>query len=205
MIFPRASCRRSLAEEFFFHDPDQINPFASLQDNILFGRIVDGRAGRRRPGQRAFCAKYWRARPVLCRAGARAEIRDRFGRAPALAVAAPAARSCPRAFAEAGVSGRQPRLNALDNRRWKRSSIGILDDREIEGRRLWRALGSHPRNRNPRLFDRVLKFSRGGTLVSDEIRLRTWWRNEHQDCFFAGFDAPCLRPANVMPANFGGG
>ncbi len=34
-----------LASAFAFHDPEQINPVASLQDNILFGRIADERSG----------------------------------------------------------------------------------------------------------------------------------------------------------------
>jgi len=34
-----------LASAFAFHDAEQINPVASLQDNILFGRIADERSG----------------------------------------------------------------------------------------------------------------------------------------------------------------
>ncbi len=34
-----------LASAFAFHDPDEINPDVSLQDNILFGRIADERSG----------------------------------------------------------------------------------------------------------------------------------------------------------------
>ena len=41
----REQLPEQLAKEFFFHDSEQINPYASLQDNILFGRIAEGRAG----------------------------------------------------------------------------------------------------------------------------------------------------------------
>ena len=41
----RARLPEHLASAFAFHDPDEINPAASLQDNILFGRIADERSG----------------------------------------------------------------------------------------------------------------------------------------------------------------
>jgi len=41
----RARLPEHLASAFAFHDPDEINPVASLQDNILFGRISDERSG----------------------------------------------------------------------------------------------------------------------------------------------------------------
>ena len=98
-----------LAAEFSFHDPDQINPFASLQDNILFGRIVDGRAGavdRVSALLREMLEELGLSYAVLERGP---EVRDRLGRSPALAVAASAARTGARAFAAAGVPDRQPR------------------------------------------------------------------------------------------------
>ena len=41
----RARLPEHLASAFAFHDPDEINPDVSLQDNILFGRIADERSG----------------------------------------------------------------------------------------------------------------------------------------------------------------
>jgi putative ABC transport system ATP-binding protein len=41
----RARLPEHLASAFAFHNPDEINPDVSLQDNILFGRIADERSG----------------------------------------------------------------------------------------------------------------------------------------------------------------
>ncbi len=41
---PRAACRRSLRRAVAFFDPDRYNDAASIQDNILFGKIAYGQA-----------------------------------------------------------------------------------------------------------------------------------------------------------------
>ena len=130
-----------LAKEFSFHDPDQINPFASLQDNILFGRIADGRAGAVDRVSGLLREILEELGPFLCGARARAEIRDRIGRAPALAVAAPAARPRPGAAAAPGVPHRQPRPErARTTAPSKRSSRAYLAMAKSKAGRFRRAL-----------------------------------------------------------------
>lgn len=155
-----------LAAEFSFHDADQINPFASLQDNILFGRIVDGRAGavdRISALLREILEELNLSYAVLER-GLNYEIGS-GGRRLSL--------SQRQQLGLARVLLRRPEflivnrgLNALDNRTVEKVIQGILEIAHSEDERfgvLWitstEAHGS--------MFGRVLKFSRG-ELISDE-------------------------------------
>ncbi|RLP22090.1 ABC transporter transmembrane domain-containing protein [Mesorhizobium sp. YM1C-6-2] len=165
MIF-REKLPPHLANDFFFHDPDQINPFASLQDNILFGRIVDGRAGavdRVNALLREILAELGLSYAVLER-GLKYEIGS-GGRRLSL--------SQRQQLGLARVLLRRPEflivnrgLNALDNRTVERVVRGILDMAKSDAGGfgvLWiTSTESHAA-----LFSRVLKFSRG-ELVSDE-------------------------------------
>jgi putative ABC transport system ATP-binding protein len=153
-----------LAPEFSFHDSDEINPFASLQDNILFGRIVDGRAGavdRVNALLREILEELGLSYSVLDR-GLKYEIGS-GGRRLSL--------SQRQQLGLARVLLRRPQflvvnrgLNALDNRTVekvvrsilamsKSSDIGVLWITSTESQAT--------------MFDRVLKFSRG-ELVPDE-------------------------------------
>jgi putative ABC transport system ATP-binding protein len=165
MIF-REKLPPHLANDFFFHDPDQINPFASLQDNILFGRIVDGRAGavdRVNALLREILTELGLSYAVLER-GLKYEIGS-GGRRLSL--------SQRQQLGLARVLLRRPEflivnrgLNALDNRTVERVVRGILDMAKSDAGGfgvLWiTSTESHAA-----LFSRVLKFSRG-ELVSDE-------------------------------------
>lgn len=156
-----------LANDFFFHNPDQINPFASLQDNILFGRIVDGRAGaadRVNALLREILAELGLSYAVLER-GLKYEIGS-GGRRLSL--------SQRQQLGLARVLLRRPEflivnrgLNALDNRTVERVVRGILDMAKSDPGGfgvLWiTSTESHAA-----LFSRVLKFSRG-ELISDEM------------------------------------
>ena len=129
-----------LATEFSFHDPDQINPFASLQDNILFGRIVDGRAGavdRVSALLREILEELGLSYAVLER-GLKYEIGS-GGRRLSL--------SQRQQLGLARVLLRRPQflivnrgLNALDNRTVEKVVRGILDMAKSNRRRFWRAV-----------------------------------------------------------------
>ena len=156
----------NLREAFSFHDPEQINPFASLQDNILFGRIVDGRAGASdRVGAllREILEELGLSYAVLER-GLKYEIGS-GGRRLSL--------SQRQQLGLARVLLRRPQflivnrgLNALDNRTVEKVVRGILDMAKSDPGGfgvLWiTSTESHAA-----YFDRVLKFSRGA-LISDE-------------------------------------
>ena len=155
-----------LAAEFSFHDPDQINPFASLQDNILFGRIVDGRAGavdRVSALLREILEELGLSYAVLER-GLKYEIGS-GGRRLSL--------SQRQQLGLARVLLRRPEflivnrgLNALDNRTVERVVHGILDmAKSMTGG--FGVLWITSTESQASLFDRVLKFSRGA-LISDE-------------------------------------
>lgn len=155
-----------LAAVFSFHDPDDINPYASLQDNILFGRIVAGRAGAAdRIGtlMREILEELGLSYSVL-EHGLKYDVGS-GGRRLSL--------SQRQQLGLARVLIRRPDflivnrgLNALDNRSVEKVVRSILDMSKSEPRGfgvLWiTSVESHAR-----LFDRTLKFSRGG-LVSDE-------------------------------------
>jgi putative ABC transport system ATP-binding protein len=155
-----------VAAEFSLHDPDEINPYASLQDNILFGRIVDGRAGavdRVSALLREILEELSLAYVVLER-GLKYEIGS-GGRRLSL--------SQRQQLGLARVLIRRPDflivnrgLNALDNRTVEKVVRGILDMAKSNAGGfgvLWiTSVESHAP-----LFDRVLKLSRG-TLISDE-------------------------------------
>jgi len=162
----REKLPQRMREEFSFHDPDEINPYASLQDNILFGRIVDGRAGAvDRVGAllRQILEELGLSYAVLER-GLKYEIGS-GGRRLSL--------SQRQQLGLARVLLRRPEflivnrgLNALDNRTVEKVVRGILDMSKSEQGGfgvLWiTSTESHAA-----LFDRVVKFSRG-TLISDE-------------------------------------
>jgi putative ABC transport system ATP-binding protein len=156
-----------LAKEFSFHDPDQINPFASLQDNILFGRIAEGRAGAGdRVGQllREILSELELSYEVLER-GLKYEIGS-GGRRLSL--------SQRQQLGLARVLLRKPELlivnrglNALDNRTVEKIVLGILaiSKSRTDGFGL---LWITSMESQTGLFERVLKFARG-VLVSDEV------------------------------------
>jgi putative ABC transport system ATP-binding protein len=155
-----------LAAEFSFHDADQINPFASLQDNILFGRIVDGRAGavdRVSALLREILEELGLSYAVLER-GLKYEIGS-GGRRLSL--------SQRQQLGLARVLLRHPQflivnrgLNALDNRTVEKVVQGILEmaRSETEG---FGVLWITSTESHSSMFGRTLKFSRG-SLVSDE-------------------------------------
>ncbi len=155
-----------LAAEFSFHDPDEINPYASLQDNILFGRIVDSRAGAAdRVGAllRGILEELDLSYAVLER-GLKYEIGS-GGRRLSL--------SQRQQLGLARVLLRRPQflivnrgLNALDNRTVERVVRGILDMAKSE-QGGFGVLWITSVESQASLFDRMLKFSRGA-LVSDE-------------------------------------
>ena len=155
-----------LAAEFSFHDPDQINPFASLQDNILFGRIVDGRAGavdRVSALLREILEELGLSYAVLER-GLKYEIGS-GGRRLSL--------SQRQQLGLARVLLRRPQflivnrgLNALDNRTVEKVVRGILDMAKSDQGGFGVLWITSTESQAP-LFDRVLKFSRGA-LISDE-------------------------------------
>ncbi|MBX3581624.1 MAG: ABC transporter ATP-binding protein [Rhizobiaceae bacterium] len=155
-----------LAAEFSFHDPDEINPYASLQDNILFGRIVDGRAGAvDRVGTllRQILEELGLSYAVLER-GLKYEIGS-GGRRLSL--------SQRQQLGLARVLLRRPQflvvnrgLNALDNRTVERVVRGILDMAKSSSPGfgvLWITSAES----QAQLFGRTLKFARGA-LISDE-------------------------------------
>ena len=170
VVAARATFRQKLppelASEFAFHDASQINPYASLQDNILFGRIVDGRAGavdRISALLRDILEELGLSYAVLER-GLNYEIGS-GGRRLSL--------SQRQQLGLARVLLRRPEflivnrgLNALDNRTVERVVQSILEIAHSEDERfgvLWiTSTESHAT-----LFARTLKFSRG-ELVSDE-------------------------------------
>ncbi len=149
-----------------FHNPDQINPFASLQDNILFGRIVDGRAGavdRVSALLREILEELGLSYAVLER-GLKYEIGS-GGRRLSL--------SQRQQLGLARVLLRRPEflivnrgLNALDNRTVEKVVRSILDmaKSDVGG---FGVLWITSTESQASLFSRVLKFSRGA-LVSDE-------------------------------------
>ncbi len=155
-----------LAAEFSFHDADQINPFASLQDNILFGRIVDGRAGavdRVSALLREILEELGLSYAVLER-GLKYEIGS-GGRRLSL--------SQRQQLGLARVLLRRPQflivnrgLNALDNRTVERVVQGILEmaKSKTEG---FGVLWITSTESQSSMFERTLKFSRGA-LISDE-------------------------------------
>ncbi len=153
-----------LVPEFSFHDPDEINPFASLQDNILFGRIVDGRAGavdRVNALLREILEELGLSYSVLDR-GLKYEIGS-GGRRLSL--------SQRQQLGLARVLLRRPQflvvnrgLNALDNRTVEKVVRGILAmSKSSDIGVLWITSTESQAT----MFDRVLKFSRG-ELVPDE-------------------------------------
>ena len=155
-----------LASEFSFHDADHINPFASLQDNILFGRIVDGRAGavdRISALLREILEELDLSYAVLER-GLKYEIGS-GGRRLSL--------SQRQQLGLARVLLRRPEflivnrgLNALDNRTVEKVVHSILEIAHSESERFG-VLWITSTETQASMFDRVLKFSRG-ELVSDE-------------------------------------
>jgi putative ABC transport system ATP-binding protein len=155
-----------LAAEFSFHNPDQINPFASLQDNILFGRIVDGRAGavdRVSALLREILEELGLSYAVLER-GLKYEIGS-GGRRLSL--------SQRQQLGLARVLLRRPEflivnrgLNALDNRTVEKVVRGILDMAKSEEGGFGVLWITSTESQAP-LFSRVLKFSRG-ELIADE-------------------------------------
>jgi putative ABC transport system ATP-binding protein len=155
-----------LAAEFSFHNPDQINPFASLQDNILFGRIVDGRAGavdRVSALLREILEELGLSYAVLER-GLKYEIGS-GGRRLSL--------SQRQQLGLARVLLRRPEflivnrgLNALDNRTVEKVVRSILDMAKSDAGGFG-VLWITSTESQASLFSRVLKFSRGA-LVSDE-------------------------------------
>lgn len=170
IVKARMAFREKLPEHirawFSFHDPDEINPYASLQDNILFGRIVDGRAGavdRVSALLRGILEELGLAYTVLER-GLTYEIGS-GGRRLSL--------SQRQQLGLARVLLRRPQflivnrgLNALDNRTVEKVVRGILDMAKSETGGfgvLWITSVESQAS----LFDRVLKFSRG-TLISEE-------------------------------------
>jgi putative ABC transport system ATP-binding protein len=156
-----------LASEFSFHDADQINPFASLQDNILFGRIVDGRAGavdRISALLREILEELDLSYAVLER-GLNYEIGS-GGRRLSL--------SQRQQLGLARVLLRRPEflivnrgLNALDNRTVEKIVHGILEMAHAE-QEPFGVLWITSAESQASMFDRTLKFSRG-ELVSDEV------------------------------------
>ncbi len=155
-----------LASEFSFHDPDEINPFASLQDNILFGRIVDSRAGavdRVSALLRSILEELGLSFAVLER-GLKYEIGS-GGRRLSL--------SQRQQLGLARVLLRHPQflivnrgLNALDNRTVEKVVRGILDiATSPDGG--FGVLWITSTESQASMFSRVLKFSRG-ELISDE-------------------------------------
>ncbi|HEY6630681.1 MAG TPA: ABC transporter transmembrane domain-containing protein [Rhizobiaceae bacterium] len=155
-----------LASEFSFHNPDQINPFASLQDNILFGRIVDGRAGavdRVSALLREILEELGLSYAVLER-GLKYEIGS-GGRRLSL--------SQRQQLGLARVLLRRPEflivnrgLNALDNRTVEKVVRSILDMAKSNSGGFGVLWITSTESQAP-LFSRVLKFSRG-ELISDE-------------------------------------
>ncbi|MBL8579458.1 MAG: ABC transporter ATP-binding protein [Mesorhizobium sp.] len=155
-----------VAAEFSFHDPDEINPYASLQDNILFGRIVDSRAGavdRVSALLREILEELGLSYAVLER-GLKYEIGS-GGRRLSL--------SQRQQLGLARVLLRRPEflivnrgLNALDNRTVERVVRGILDMSKSD-KGGFGVLWITSTESQAALFDRVLKFSRGA-LISDE-------------------------------------
>ncbi|MEQ1944178.1 ABC transporter transmembrane domain-containing protein [Mesorhizobium sp. VNQ89] len=170
MVTARMNFRENLppevAAEFSFHDPDEINPYASLQDNILFGRIVDSRAGavdRVNALLREILEELGLSYAVLER-GLKYEIGS-GGRRLSL--------SQRQQLGLARVLLRRPEflvvnrgLNALDNRTVERVVRGILDMSKSEAGGFG-VLWITSTESQAALFDRVLKFSRG-SLISDE-------------------------------------
>lgn len=155
-----------LAGEFSFHNPDQINPFASLQDNILFGRIVDGRAGavdRVSALLREILEELGLSYAVLER-GLKYEIGS-GGRRLSL--------SQRQQLGLARVLLRRPEflivnrgLNALDNRTVEKVVRSILDMAKSDPGGFG-VLWITSTESQATLFHRVLKFSRGA-LIADE-------------------------------------
>ncbi len=155
-----------LVAEFEFHKADQINPFASLQDNILFGRIAEGRAGavdRISALLREILEELGLSYAVLNR-GMQYEIGS-GGRRLSL--------SQRQQLGLARVLLRRPEflivnrgLNALDNRTVEKVAQSILElaKSETEG---FGVLWITSTESHSALFDRSLKFARG-ELVSDE-------------------------------------
>ncbi|MEW9836328.1 ABC transporter transmembrane domain-containing protein [Mesorhizobium marinum] len=165
MVF-RERVPPNVAAEFSFHDPDEINPYASLQDNILFGRIVDSRAGavdRVNALLRAILEELSLSYVVLER-GLKYEIGS-GGRRLSL--------SQRQQLGLARVLIRRPDflivnrgLNALDNRTVEKVVRGILDMAKSKTGGFGVLWITSSEAQAP-LFDRVLKFSRGA-LISDE-------------------------------------
>lgn len=154
----------AIRKEFSFHDPEQINPYASVQDNILFGRIVEGRSGAvDRIGAllRQIVDELGLSYNVLAR-GLSYEIGS-GGRRLSL--------SQRQQLGLARVLIRRPEflivnrgLNALDNRSVEKVANGILAAaKEGEG---FGVLWITSTESQAALFSRILKFSRG-TLVED--------------------------------------
>ncbi|MEP9389159.1 ABC transporter transmembrane domain-containing protein [Mesorhizobium sp. KR9-304] len=162
----RENLPEHLAAEFSFHDPDEINPFASLQDNILFGRIVDGRAGavdRVSAMLREILEELGLSYAVLER-GLKYEIGS-GGRRLSL--------SQRQQLGLARVLLRRPEflivnrgLNALDNRTVEKVVRGILDMAKSDPGGFG-VLWITSTESQAAMFDRVLKFSRGA-MISDE-------------------------------------
>ncbi len=167
----RATCQArippELAGEISFHNPDQINPFASLQDNILFGRIAEGRAGAvdRVNGLMREILEELELSYVVLERGLTYEIGS-GGRRLSL--------SQRQQLGLARVLLRNPEflivnrgLNALDNRTVEkiiRGTVGLARSKAGGFGVLWiTSTESHAS-----YFQRALKFERGH-LVSDEI------------------------------------
>ncbi|MCC2688325.1 MAG: hypothetical protein K0S21_1128 [Rhizobiaceae bacterium] len=156
-----------LAKEFSFHDPDQINPFASLQDNILFGRIAEGRAGAidRVSGLLREILEELDLSYAVLERGLTYEIGS-GGRRLSL--------SQRQQLGLARVLLRRPEflivnrgLNALDNRTVEKIIQGILAIANSKASPFG-VLWITSTESNASYFDRALKFERG-SLVSDEI------------------------------------
>ncbi len=155
-----------LAPEFAFHDPDQINPYASLQDNILFGRIAEGRSGaadRVSALLREILEELDLSYDVLDR-GMKYEVGS-GGRRLSL--------SQRQQLGLARVLLRRPEflivnrgLNALDARTIEKVVQGILDMSKSEAGGFG-VLWITSVEAQSAMFDRTLKFSRGA-LVADE-------------------------------------
>ena len=156
-----------LASAFAFHDPDEINPDVSLQDNILFGRIADERSGavdRVSTLLREILAELGLSNTVIAR-GLNYDI-GTGGRRLSL--------SQRQQLGLARVLLKRPQflivnrgLSALDARTVENVIQGVLEvsKSKTDGfGTLWvTATESHSA-----MFDRVLKLSRG-ELVSDEV------------------------------------
>lgn len=170
VVTSRKSFREKLPEEmaaqFSFHDADQINPFSSLQDNILFGRIAEGRSGA---ADRVSAL----LRQVLEETGLSYSVLERGLKHEIGSGGRRLSLSQRQQLGLARVLLRRPEflivnrgLNALDNRTVEKVAQGILelaDDEQNGFGVLWvTSTDSHAA-----LFDRTLKFSRGA-LVADE-------------------------------------